>query len=152
MRYGPRRFAIGYRIERRIIFRKIDNITPRNSGVFYFSTMIEFIFQKFLEIRSVTTDTRNVRPNDIFFALKGDNFNGNQFAQQAIEAGASIVVVDEEVNVSSDRIARVENCLYTLQALAKRYRETFSFPVLGITGSNGKTTTKELMREVLNMK
>ena len=152
MRYGPRRFAIGYRIERRIIFRKIDNITPRNSGVFYFSTMIEFIFQKFLEIRSVTTDTRNVRPNDIFFALKGDFFNGNQFAQQAIEAGASIVVVDEEVNVSSDRIARVENCLYTLQALAKRYRETFSFPVLGITGSNGKTTTKELMREVLNMK
>jgi UDP-N-acetylmuramoyl-tripeptide--D-alanyl-D-alanine ligase len=114
--------------------------------------MIEFIFQKFLEVRSVTTDTRNVRPNDIFFALKGDNFNGNHFAQQAVDAGASLVVVDEDVNISSDRIVRVENCLQTLQSLAKRYSETFSFPVIGITGSNGKTTTKELMREVLSMK
>ena len=120
--------------------------------MFYFSTMIEFIFQKFLEVRSVTTDTRNVRPNDIFFALKGDNFNGNHFAQQAVDAGASLVVVDEDVNISSDRIVRVENCLQTLQSLAKRYSETFSFPVIGITGSNGKTTTKELMREVLSMK
>jgi UDP-N-acetylmuramoyl-tripeptide--D-alanyl-D-alanine ligase len=114
--------------------------------------MIEFIFQKFLEVRSVTTDTRNVRPNAIFFALKGDNFNGNHFAQQAVDAGASLVVVDEDVNISSDRIVRVENCLQALQSLAKRYRETFSFPVIGITGSNGKTTTKELMREVLSMK
>ena len=114
--------------------------------------MIEFIFQKFLEFRSITTDTRKVKANDIFFALKGDNFNGNNFAQQAVEAGASLVVVDEDVNCTSDRIVRVENCLFALQALAKRYRETFSFPVIGITGSNGKTTTKELMREVLSMK
>ena len=114
--------------------------------------MIEFIFQKFLEFRNVTTDTRKVRANDIFFALKGDNFNGNNFAQQAVEAGASLVVVDEEVHFTSDRIVRVENCLLALQALAKRYRQTFSFPVIGITGSNGKTTTKELMREVLSMK
>ena len=114
--------------------------------------MIEFIFQKFLNVRSVTTDTRNVRQDDIFFALKGDNFNGNHFAQQALDSGASLVIIDEEVNVSSDRIVRVENSLHTLQALAKRYRETFSFPVIGITGSNGKTTTKELMREVLSMK
>ena len=114
--------------------------------------MIEFIFQKFLEFHSVTTDTRNVRPNDIFFALKGDNFNGNHFAQQALDSGASIVIVDEEVNIDSVRIIRVDNSLIALQALAKRYRETFSFPVIGITGSNGKTTTKELMREVLSMK
>jgi len=114
--------------------------------------MIEFIFKKFLDVRSVTTDTRNVRLNDIFFALKGDNFNGNNFAQLAIDAGAAIVVVDEEVNVSSDRIVRVENSLDALQELAKRYRQTFSFPVIGITGSNGKTTTKELMREILSMK
>jgi UDP-N-acetylmuramoyl-tripeptide--D-alanyl-D-alanine ligase len=91
--------------------------------------MIEFIFQKFLDVRSVTTDTRNVSLDDIFFALKGDNFNGNHFAQQALDSGASLVIIDEEVNVSSDRIVRVENCLHTLQALAKRYRETFSFPV-----------------------
>jgi UDP-N-acetylmuramoyl-tripeptide--D-alanyl-D-alanine ligase len=114
--------------------------------------MIEFIFQKFLEFRSVTTDTRKVRANDIFFALKGDNFNGNNFAKEAVEAGASLVVVDEDVHFTSDRIVRVENCLLALQALAKRYRETFSFPVIGITGSNGKTTTKELMREVLSMR
>ena len=94
--------------------------------------MIEFIFKNFLEVRSVTTDTRNVRTNDVFFALKGDNFNGNLFAQQALDSG--------------------ENSLHTLQALAKRYRETFTFPVIGITGSNGKTTTKELMREVLSSK
>ncbi|MEY3849701.1 MAG: UDP-N-acetylmuramoyl-tripeptide--D-alanyl-D-alanine ligase [Bacteroidota bacterium] len=114
--------------------------------------MIEFIFQKFLEVRSVTTDTRKVQANDIFFALKGDNFNGNHFAQQALDLGAVLVVVDQEVNISSDRIVRVENVLEALQAVAKRYRQTFTFPVIGITGSNGKTTTKELMREVLSMK
>ena len=114
--------------------------------------MIEFIFKKFLEVRSVTTDTRNVQKNDIFFALKGDNFNGNHFAQQALDSGASLVIVDEEVKVTSERIIRVENALTALQSLAKRYRETFAFPVVGITGSNGKTTTKELMREVLSMK
>ena len=120
--------------------------------MFYFSTMIELIFQKFLEVRHVTTDTRNVRTSDIFFALKGDNFNGNHFAQQALDAGAALVIVDEEVGFSSERLVRVESSLAALQALSKRYRETFAFPVIGITGSNGKTTTKELMREVLGMK
>jgi len=114
--------------------------------------MVEFIFKKFLEVRSVTTDTRNVQKNDIFFALKGDNFNGNHFAQQALDLGASLVIIDEDVNVISDRMIRVESSLTALQSLAKRYRETFDFPVIGITGSNGKTTTKELMREVLSMK
>ena len=114
--------------------------------------MIESIFQKYLEVRHVTTDTRNVQPNDIFFALKGDNFNGNHFAQQALDSGASMVVVDEEVGFRSERVVRVEDVLKALQALAKKYRETFGFPVIGITGSNGKTTTKELMREVLSMK
>lgn len=114
--------------------------------------MIEFIFQKFLEVRRVTTDTRNVQQNDIFFALKGENFNGNHFAQQALEARASLVVVDENVAVKSERIVQVSDSLKALQELAKRYRETFRFPVIGITGSNGKTTTKELMREVLKAK
>jgi UDP-N-acetylmuramoyl-tripeptide--D-alanyl-D-alanine ligase len=114
--------------------------------------LIDLIFQKYLQVRRVTTDTRNVQHNDIFFALKGDNFNGNHFAQQALDSGASLVIVDEEVNIDSDRIVLVENALIALQALAKRYRETFTFPVIGITGSNGKTTTKELMREVLSMK
>ncbi len=114
--------------------------------------MIESIFQKYLEVRRVTTDTRNVQANDIFFALKGDNFNGNHFAKQALDSGASMVVVDEEVGFESERVVRVDDVLKALQSLAKRYRETFSFPVIGITGSNGKTTTKELMREVLSMK
>jgi UDP-N-acetylmuramoyl-tripeptide--D-alanyl-D-alanine ligase len=114
--------------------------------------MIELIFQKFLEVRHVTTDTRNVRTNDIFFALKGDNFNGNHFAQKALDAGAALVIVDEEVGLSSERLVRVESSLAALQALSKLYRETFTFPVIAITGSNGKTTTKELMREVLSMK
>jgi UDP-N-acetylmuramoyl-tripeptide--D-alanyl-D-alanine ligase len=114
--------------------------------------MIELIFQKYLEVRQVTTDTRNVRPNDIFFGLKGENFNGNHFAQKALDAGAALVIVDEEVGLSSERLVRVESSLAALQALSKRYRETFTFPVIGITGSNGKTTTKELMREVLSMK
>jgi UDP-N-acetylmuramoyl-tripeptide--D-alanyl-D-alanine ligase len=114
--------------------------------------MIDLIFQKYLEVRRVTTDTRHVRTNDIFFALKGDNFNGNHFAKQALDAGASLVVVDEEVGIDSAQVIRVDDSLKALQALAKHYRETFSFPVIGITGSNGKTTTKELMREVLNMK
>ena len=114
--------------------------------------MIEVIFQKYLEVRRVTTDTRNVQPNDIFFALKGDNFNGNHFAQQALNAGASLVVIDEEVGFDSEQLVRVDDSLKALQSLAKRYRQTFSFPVIGITGSNGKTTTKELMREVLSMK
>ncbi len=114
--------------------------------------MIELIFQKYLEVRRVTTDTRNVQSNDIFFALKGDNFNGNHFAQQALDAGASLVVLDEATDIKSERIINVENALTALQALSKRYRETFNFPVIGITGSNGKTTTKELMREVLRMK
>ena len=114
--------------------------------------MIEFIFQKFLEVRRVTTDTRNVQAKDIFFALKGENFNGNQFAQHALDAGAALVIVDEEVGLSSERLVRVESSLAALQALSKRYRETFAFPVIGITGSNGKTTTKELMREALSMK
>lgn len=114
--------------------------------------MIDLIFQKFLESRSITTDTRNVKRNDIFFALKGDNFNGNHFAQQALDAGALLVVLDEATQAKSERIIHVQDALIALQALAKRYRETFSFPVIGITGSNGKTTTKELVREVLSTK
>ena len=74
-----------------------------------------------------------------FFALKGDNFNGNLFAQQALDSGASLVIVDEEINVSSDRIVRVENSLHTLQALAKRIpREPFNKTILSLTSFNFK--------------
>jgi UDP-N-acetylmuramoyl-tripeptide--D-alanyl-D-alanine ligase len=113
---------------------------------------MEKLFNHFLSVRKVTTDTRSIEQGSIFFALKGENFNGNQFALQALELGASLAVVDEDVAPGNHRVLVVNDVLKTLQDLSKMYRETFSFPVLGITGSNGKTTTKELVREVLGKK
>lgn len=113
---------------------------------------MEKLLEHYLAVRKVTTDTRTIEPNAIFFALKGEHFNGNLFAKQALELGASRVVVDEEVGFEDERLVQVPNALKALQDLAKAYRETFTFPVLGITGSNGKTTTKELVREVLAKK
>ncbi len=110
------------------------------------------ILAAFDQYGSVSTDTRKVSKNDIFFALKGDNFNGNQFAGKALEAGACIAVVDEaEVIPEGDtRYVLVDNVLQTLQEVATTYRRRFSFPVIGITGTNGKTTTKELAHAVLS--
>jgi UDP-N-acetylmuramoyl-tripeptide--D-alanyl-D-alanine ligase len=122
------------------------------SGVFYFGPMIEHIFNHFLQVRKVTTDTRNIPSGAIFFALKGERFNGNTFAAQALEAGASMVVIDEEAYQIDHRTVLVEDVLSALQQVAKMYRDTFNIPFIGITGSNGKTTTKELMRDVLAVK
>ncbi|MEL7529664.1 MAG: UDP-N-acetylmuramoyl-tripeptide--D-alanyl-D-alanine ligase [Bacteroidota bacterium] len=107
----------------------------------------------FLRYQSVSTDTRKVKKGDMFFALKGDRFNGNLFAAQALEAGASHAIVDEAaVCVEGDaRYLLVDNVLLALQDLARAYRRTLDIPFLGITGSNGKTTTKELVYEVLSM-
>jgi UDP-N-acetylmuramoyl-tripeptide--D-alanyl-D-alanine ligase len=98
---------------------------------------------------SVCTDTRKLQKGDVFFALKGDNFNGNLFAMQALESGASIAVIDEEVNSNDERLFKVTDVLATLQALAKHHRQQFNIPFIAITGSNGKTTTKELVSTVL---
>jgi UDP-N-acetylmuramoyl-tripeptide--D-alanyl-D-alanine ligase len=98
---------------------------------------------------SVCTDTRKLQKGDVFFALKGDNFNGNLFALQALESGASIAVIDEEVDSVDERLFKVTEVLATLQALAKHHRQQFNIPVIAITGSNGKTTTKELISTVL---
>jgi UDP-N-acetylmuramoyl-tripeptide--D-alanyl-D-alanine ligase len=111
--------------------------------------MIQRIFEHFLQVRSVTTDTRKINPGDIFFALKGGNFNGNTFAVKALEMGASMVVIDEPQQPQDDRMVMVEDVLTALQQLAKMYRESLQIPFLAITGSNGKTTTKELIRDVL---
>lgn len=114
---------------------------------------IEHLYQIYLQYPSVQTDTRKLTTGSIFFALKGDNFNGNQFAQKAIELGAAFVVVDEVVTVMNNaKIIRVENVLTTLQQLAKYHRQQFSIPFIAITGSNGKTTTKELIHAVLSTK
>ncbi len=100
-------------------------------------------------MRSVTTDTRKINQGDIFFALKGGNFNGNTFAAKALEMGASMVVIDEPQSPHDERMLLVDDVLTALQQVAKMYRESLHIPFLAITGSNGKTTTKELIRDVL---
>lgn len=107
------------------------------------------LYQLFLQHPSVQTDTRKLKKGDIFFALKGPNFNGNGFAKQALEAGAAYAVVDEPVANGDARIIEVADGLLALQELAKYHREQFDIPFIAITGSNGKTTTKELVYTVL---
>lgn len=110
---------------------------------------IEQLYTIYLQHPSVQTDTRKLKAGDIFFALKGENFNGNLFAQDALEKGAVYAVVDEDI-WDDERIIRVEDVLTTIQQLAKHHRLQFSIPFLAITGSNGKTTTKELIHAVLS--
>ncbi len=110
---------------------------------------IETIYQLYLQYPSIQTDTRKLKEGDLFFALKGPQFNGNQFALQALEAGAAYAIVDEVVAANNDRILVVNDVLTTLQALALHHRQQFTIPFIAITGSNGKTTTKELLHEVL---
>ena len=107
------------------------------------------LYPYFKKCGIVDTDTRSIRKGSIFFALKGDNFNGNAFALNAIEAGASYAVVDEKDHCLDHRFLLVENGLKALQDLAREHRKHLSIPIIGITGSNGKTTTKELLRSVL---
>ena len=114
---------------------------------------IAFLYEIFKKSSSVQTDTRKLKLGDIYFALKGPNFNGNAFALAALEAGASFAVVDEIIPNSqaiNDRILQVADVLTTLQDLAKHHREQFDIPFIAITGSNGKTTTKELIAAVLS--
>lgn len=111
---------------------------------------IEEIYNIYLQYPSVQTDTRKLKSGDIFFALKGDNFNGNTFAKQAIEAGAAYAVIDEKEFEIPGKTILTDNVLNTLQQLAKHHREQFTIPFIAITGSNGKTTTKELIHAVLS--
>ncbi len=110
------------------------------------------LYSHFLKHPVVCTDTRDIKPNCIFFALKGDNFNANQFAEEALKKGASLVVIDEEKYKKDERYFLVKDVLTTLQQLANYHRKQLSIPIIGITGSNGKTTSKELINEVLSQK
>ncbi|MEX6688952.1 UDP-N-acetylmuramoyl-tripeptide--D-alanyl-D-alanine ligase [Danxiaibacter flavus] len=111
---------------------------------------IAALYEIFRQHPSIATDTRKLKKGDLFFALKGPNFNGNQFALQALEAGASYAVVDEDIDANDERIIKTEDALSTLQQLAKYHRERFNIPFIAITGSNGKTTTKELVDAVVS--
>lgn len=112
---------------------------------------IEKLYSLYLIQKSVSTDTRKIKKGDLYFALKGHNFDGNKFANKALEAGASYCIVDD-VNISkqSEKNILVDDTLETLQALANHHRRQLKYPIIGLTGSNGKTTTKELIQTVLS--
>lgn len=111
---------------------------------------METLYSIFLRYPSVCTDSRKLRAGDLFFALKGENFNGNRFAAQAINEGAAYAIIDESPETPNDRFIQVNDVLKTLQELAGYHRLRFSIPFIAITGSNGKTTTKELIHAVLS--
>ena len=111
---------------------------------------IETLYDIYKQYPLISTDTRNIKENSIFFALKGANFNGNTFAGQALENGAAYVVIDEAEFVNGDRYILVTDVLQTLQDLALYHRQQLQIPVVGITGTNGKTTSKELVYSVLS--
>lgn len=114
---------------------------------------IEEIYECFLQCSSVTTDTRNIHPNSLFVALKGENFDANTFAEEAIIKGALFVIIDDKkYYTDKSKMILVNNCLETLQALATFHRQELGLSIIALTGSNGKTTTKELIHVVLSKK
>ena len=115
---------------------------------------ITAIFKAFNQCNGVNTDTRTLEKGQLFFALSGPNFNGNRFAKDALKKGAKYVVVDDDAfyDKNSSQYFLVEDTLKALQLLAKMYRQEFNIPFIAITGSNGKTTTKELTHAVLTKK
>lgn len=110
---------------------------------------IQNLYKKFLECSGISIDTRTLKIDDLFVAIKGETFDGNKYALKAIDAGAKYALVDDRSLSSSNQLILVEDCLDTLQELANYHRKQFTGSVLAITGSNGKTTTKELVYQVL---
>ncbi|MDB4304245.1 Mur ligase family protein, partial [Desulfosarcina sp.] len=113
---------------------------------------IKKLHQLFLECNSVSTDTRKIGNGNMYFALKGENFNGNTFAEKAINSGAKYAIIDEEKYNKLPETILVNNVLETLQELAQFHRGYLNIPILAITGSNGKTTTKELINVAVSKK
>lgn len=113
---------------------------------------ISYLHSLFLKCNSVAIDTRKIQPNSLFVAIKGENFDANIFAKEALEKGASFVIIDNKNYFIDQRTVLVENSLLALQELAKFHRKYLKLPIIALTGSNGKTTTKELIHVVLSKK
>jgi UDP-N-acetylmuramoyl-tripeptide--D-alanyl-D-alanine ligase len=113
---------------------------------------IKALYEIFKTHSNISTDHRKVIPNCLFFALKGANFNGNKFSKDALKNGASFAIIDEKEYKTSEQFILVKNVIETLQKLANHHRKQFNIPFIGITGTNGKTTTKEFINSVLSKK
>jgi UDP-N-acetylmuramoyl-tripeptide--D-alanyl-D-alanine ligase len=113
---------------------------------------IKDLYDVYLKHPKISTDTRSIEPDSLFFALKGQNFDGNKFAEDAIKAGAAFAIIDDVNFDKSEKTFLVDDVLTTLQSLANYHRRQLKIPFLAITGSNGKTTTKELVNAVLSKK
>ncbi len=113
---------------------------------------IATLYETYTRFPNISTDTRKIAPGSIFFALKGENFDGNRFVDQALEAGAAYAVTDDPNNAGKNNCIVVDDALTALQLLANYHRRQFAIPFIAITGSNGKTTTKELIMAVLSRK
>ncbi|MCZ2443174.1 MAG: UDP-N-acetylmuramoyl-tripeptide--D-alanyl-D-alanine ligase [Flavobacteriales bacterium] len=110
------------------------------------------LYQIYLQHPKICTDSRQITPGCLFFALKGETFNGNAFAHQALESGASYVIIDEAGYATSSHTILVDDVLNTLQRMAQHHRKQLDIPILAVGGSNGKTTSKELLHAVLSSK
>ena len=117
---------------------------------FFFDMNISKLYNIFKEYPSISTDSRNIKKDSIFFALKGENFNGNKFAEEALKSGCKYAVIDEKKYEINESYILVNNALKTLQQLASLHRYNINIPIIAITGTNGKTTSKELITSCLS--